>query len=179
MQPSKYSTLKQVESIGLNTPKMLLIKADNQSEIQAFIDRFDYQQLFIIRSVQACEDLEGHSYAGYFWSSSAVLGKDVNKTIELAEKRNATILQTMGLNEAPRLMLQTFIKHSVGGVLFSPWSFFSAYSLVEYSTKSVQEAVEGHTQAALIASDKQYSPHQCHCTPYTRHCIPHAHTATL
>jgi phosphohistidine swiveling domain-containing protein len=50
-----------------------------------------------------------------------------------------------------RLILQEYIQHAVGGVLFSPWGFFSDYFQLDYAEMGVKAVVEGQSQPAVLA----------------------------
>ena len=151
----KYAYLAQAEKAGIITPKTLLLDDVNHENIQHFIAACDEESRFIVRSIQSAEDTHQQSYAGHFWSSTAVTSSKIIETIALAKKENSQRLQQLKLNETPQLMLQEYIEHSIGGVLFSPWSFFTNYCFVEYSTHSVQDAVEGKASPAIISLKKE------------------------
>jgi len=147
----KYTYLAQAEKVGIITPKTLRLDGVDDEEIQQFITRCDADSRFIVRSMQSAEDTHQQSYAGHFWSSSAVSSDDIIATIAHANAENQQRLAQLGISESPQLMLQEYIEHHIGGVLFSPWSFFADYGFIEYSTHSVQAAVEGKTSPALIS----------------------------
>ena len=151
----KYRYLAQAEKAGIVTPKTLLLDNTDQADIQHFISECGTDKRFIVRSMQSAEDNHQLSYAGHFYSSSALKADEVVTAIALAQSENQQRLQQLGLDELPQLMLQEYIEHSIGGVLFSPWSFFSHYCFIEYSTRSVQEAVEGKTKPAIISLKEQ------------------------
>lgn len=154
---SKYVNLSIAEKAGLNVPKTLLLEEDiDESIINGFITSCNPDSLFIIRSIQACEDGEGLSYAGHFWSSPKVKANQIKENRTLATQENQKILDKLGSTEKPQLMLQEFIEHSIGGVLFTPWSFFSDYSYIEYSTEGVQQAVEGRIESAILNHHNEY-----------------------
>ena len=142
---AKYLNLKIIEDAGLATPKTLLINAE--MNLEAFLSACPKNSRFIVRSIQAIEDGEAQSYAGHFWSSDAIQANKIEETIELATQKNQAILETLKHSQKPQLMLQTFVEHKVGGILFTPWSFFSEFFYIEYSNNSVQEAVEGKTNS--------------------------------
>ena len=150
---AKYLNLKIIEDAGLATPKTLLINAD--MDLDGFLRACPKNSRFIVRSIQALEDGAAQSYAGHFWSSNAIQADQIAETIELATQKNQEILKKLKCSFKPQLMLQTFIEHNVGGILFSPWSFFSDFFYIEYSSNSVQEAVEGITSNAIICSNAQ------------------------
>ncbi|MCK5726852.1 MAG: hypothetical protein KAH22_08520 [Thiotrichaceae bacterium] len=152
----KYAYLSQAEQAGIITPKTLLLHEANDAEVQHFIKTCDSDSRFIIRSMQSAEDTHHQSYAGHFWSSSAVHPNEVIATISLAQKENHQRLKQLNINEPPQLMLQEYIEHNIGGVLFSPWSFFANYCFIEYSTHSVQQAVEGKATPAVISIKEGY-----------------------
>jgi phosphohistidine swiveling domain-containing protein len=153
----KYRYLKQAEKSGILTPKTLLvapkITASSAQEIENFVALTGAKR-FIIRSMNACEDGETNSYAGHFWSSEAILADDIFATITKAYQKNEEVIRELKLKITPRLMLQEFIEHSIGGVLFSPWSFFTDYYYVEYSTESVQQVVSGNAKPAVLSLNK-------------------------
>ena len=148
---SKYRYLQRVSELGLVTPQTLLISKDgDQQAIEDFVKSTGARR-FIVRSMNACEDGSEHSYAGHFWSSEAILADDISSTIQIANKNNQQVLLTLKIDSVPQLMLQEYIEHSLGGVLFAPWSFFSEYYYVEYSTESVQEVVAGNATPAVLS----------------------------
>ncbi len=146
----KYAYLSQAEKAGMITPKTLLLNNADSHDLQQFIATCERGSRFIIRSMQSAEDTHQQSYAGHFWSSSAINADEIVATIALAKKENKQRLKQLHLQESPQLMLQEFIEHHIGGVLFSPWSFFANYCFIEYSTQSVQAAVEGIASPAVI-----------------------------
>ncbi len=159
MQPSgKYLNLEKAQQAGIATPKTLLLDKGKPDTIQGFINSCGVNSRFIIRSIQACEDGDKKSYAGHFWSSPAVPANAVTATIKQAEQENQLILNRLGITEAPQLMLQEFIEHDTGGVLFSPWGFFQDYCFVEYSTVSVQEVVNVGGEPAILCLNKSAYP---------------------
>ncbi|HFC93461.1 MAG TPA: hypothetical protein ENJ51_11690 [Leucothrix mucor] len=147
----KYAYLAQAEKAGIITPKTLLLEDINDDNIQHFIADCDEESRFIVRSIQSAEDTHQQSYAGHFWSSLAISADAIIATILQAKKENHQRLKQLHINEVPQLMLQEYIEHNIGGVLFSPWSFFANYCFIEYSTHSVQDAVEGKTSPAVIS----------------------------
>ena len=154
---SKYRYLQRAAELGLVTPQTLLITADiDQQTIQDFVEKTAAKR-FIVRSMNACEDGSEHSYAGHFWSSDAINADEISNTISIANKENQQALATLNLNAKPQLMLQEYIEHSIGGVLFAPWSFFSDYFYVEYSTESVQQVVAGNAIPAVLNLNTKHS----------------------
>ncbi|PWQ96824.1 PEP-utilizing enzyme [Leucothrix arctica] len=160
-KPSKYSTLKQAQEAGLNVPKSILLNAADliENDIERFLSDSS-SQLFIVRSANLAEDGSDFSLAGHFWSSEAVSKSDVNSTIQLAAVENGKILASLSLEHAPLLILQEYIEHTVGGVLFSPWGFYPDYAYVEYSESGVKSVVEGEDShpAVLCIDEKQNDP---------------------
>ena len=147
--PAKYQRLVEASQAGLRTPRSLLL-TQLTTEVETFLAGFPDSTQFIVRSTNRTEDGSGHSLAGHFWSSEAVSREQVSTTIKTAWSENQRLLTCFGLEQTPLLMLQEYIQHEVGGVLFLPWSFFSEYAYVEYSTAGVQQVVAGLAQAALI-----------------------------
>ena len=160
--PSKYRYLQRANELGLVTPQTLLISKDGDKQaIEDFV-KTTAAKRFIIRSMNACEDGSEHSYAGHFWSSDAVLADEIPDTIRIATKENQQAITALNLKITPQLMLQEYIEHSLGGVLFSPWSFFSDYFYVEYSTESVQQVVAGNSRPAVLSIDTKHTPPLLH-----------------
>lgn len=153
--PSKYQRLVEAASYGLRTPRTLLLEQPSCS-LDAFLASFPAQTQFIVRSANKTEDGSGHSLAGHFWSSAAVSSAQVAATIHIAWAENQRLLNSLALQQTPVLMLQEYIQHQLGGVLFTPWSFFSAYAYLEYSNAGVQQVVAGQAQAALLSLDSAY-----------------------
>ncbi|HMT94577.1 PEP-utilizing enzyme [uncultured Thiothrix sp.] len=147
--PAKYQRLIESAEAGLQTPRSLLL-TDPTTEIESFLASFPNASQFIVRSANKTEDGSGHSLAGHFWSSAAVSREQVSATIQTAWLENQRLLTQLGLEQTPLLMLQEYIQHEIGGVLFMPWSFFSEYAYVEYSTGGVQQVVAGQAHAVLI-----------------------------
>ncbi len=150
--PSKYVYLQQAAAAGLITPATYLLNAPETS-----IERLNQwlasvnSQRFIVRSASTHEDGAVHSFAGHFWSSEAVTRAELATTIAQAWFENKQIAIALGINHVPNLLVQPFIEHQIGGVLFAPWSFFPDYAYIEYSTQMVQQVVSGNAQAAIIA----------------------------
>ncbi len=159
---SKYRYLQRAGELGLVTPQTLLILEDIDAQaIRAFIKETGAKR-FIVRSMNACEDGSEHSYAGHFWSSEAIAADEISNTIRIANEKNKQALTTLNLEATPQLMLQEYIEHSLGGVLFAPWSFFSDYFYIEYSTKSVQEVVAGNSTPAVLSLNIKHTPPLLH-----------------
>ncbi len=147
--PAKYQRLVEAAQAGLRVPKTLLL-TESSSEVEDFLNDFPESTQFIVRSANKTEDGTGHSLAGHFWSSTAVPREQVRTTIQMAWSENQRLLTSLGLEQTPLLMLQEYIQHQLGGVLFTPWSFFSNYAYVEYSSAGVQQVVAGQAKFALI-----------------------------
>lgn len=154
--PAKYQRLVEAAQAGLFTPRSLLLTSPT-TPIAEFLASFPAQTLFIVRSANKTEDGSGHSLAGHFWSSAAVRREAVPETIQIAWTENQRLLDSLNLKQAPLLMLQEYIQHDLGGVLFMPWSFFSEYAYVEYSDAGVQQVVAGQAQSALLSLDSAHS----------------------
>ncbi|MCF6189147.1 MAG: hypothetical protein L3J51_01560 [Cocleimonas sp.] len=155
---NKYRYLQHASELGLVTPQTLLIsESGDEHAIQDFVKSTGAKH-FIVRSMNACEDGSEHSYAGHFWSSEAIIADEILSTIRIANENNQQALETLNLEASPQLMLQEYIEHSIGGVLFAPWSFFSDYYYVEYSTESVQEVVAGNSTPAVLSIDTKHTP---------------------
>lgn len=163
--PEKYAKLKQAEAAGLVVPKSLLLNcSEAPSAIQSAIDDFILDQLdnrFIVRSAHLSEDGGDFSLAGHFWSSGPVAAEQLFATIQQAQQENASVLESLALAESsvglltdarisPKLILQEYIEHEIGGVLFSPWSFFPDYVYIEYSETGVKQVVEGDASVSLV-----------------------------
>lgn len=148
--PAKYQRLVEASQAGLRTPSTLLL-TDPTVSIDEFLASFSIHTQFIVRSAHKTEDGSGHSLAGHFWSSAAVSAEQLPATIQTAWVENQALLTSLQLDQQPILMLQEYIQHDWGGVLFYPWSFFSEYAYLEYSKLGVQQVVAGQAQAALIA----------------------------
>lgn len=153
--PAKYQRLVEAAAAGLVTPRSLLLESATPP-IAAFLADFPVGTQFIVRSANKTEDGTGHSLAGHFWSSLAVSREQVAATIQTAWAENQRLLSSLGLKQPPILMLQVYIQHALGGVLFLPWSFFSEYAYVEYSSAGVQQVVSSQAEAVLISLDKDY-----------------------
>lgn len=148
--PAKYQRLVEASQAGLSTPRSLLLDSPTCS-VDEFLAGFPAATQFIVRSANKIEDGSGHSLAGYFWSSAAVSLGAVPVTLQTAWSENQRLLADLQLNQLPILMLQEYIQHVWGGVLFQPWSFFSEYAYVEYSNGGVQQVVAGQADSALIS----------------------------
>ena len=150
--PAKYATLKQAELAGLNVPQSLLLNGEHtNASVVAFLAQLTDRR-FIVRSANLSEDESDYSLAGHFWSSEAIDKSLVAETIIQAQKENQTMLDTLQLTAAPQLILQEYIEHKVGGVLFSPWSFFPDYAYIEYSEHGVKSVVEGASSEGVVLS---------------------------
>lgn len=147
--PAKYQRLVEAAQAGLRTPCSLLLTS-SATAVEAFLASFPASTVFIVRSANKTEDGSGHSLAGHFWSSPAVSMEEVPATIQHAWLENQRLLASLKLDQSPILMLQEYIQHDWGGVLFQPWSFFSEYAYVEYSRSGVQQVVAGQAEFALI-----------------------------
>ena len=165
--PEKFAKLKQVETAGLLIPKSLLLSFEggDRSNDEA-IQRFSNESLgsrFIVRSAHLSEDDGDLSLAGHFWSSGPVTSQQLSETIRQAQRENIAVLQSLIHTEIfdeailpPPLVLQEYIEHDVGGVLFSPWSFFPDYAYVEYSESGVKNVVEGQgSRPSLLSLDSE------------------------
>ena len=150
---TKYAYLAQAQAAGLRVPQTLYLEQLPQAATLAqFIQQVGEDSLFIVRSATALEDTPQQSLAGHFWSSPAVTAQALDKTLAQAWQENQQILQQLGRAERqPRLMLQVYIQHAVGGVLFSPWGFFSDYFQLDYAEMGVKVVVEGQSQPAVLA----------------------------
>lgn len=159
---AKYATLKQAERGGLVVPRSLLLDGKHtQADVSAFLDELADCR-FIVRSAAALEDSHTHSLAGHFWSSGAVSREGVTDTIIQAQNANQAVLNSLHSVDHPQLILQEYIEHSVGGVLFSPWSFFNDYAYIEYSDAGVKQVVAGEgSHSALLCME----PNQCDPLP--------------
>ena len=166
--PAKYTTLKQAEAAGLNVPKSLLLDSENSEITQNMIEKFVNavtSSRFIVRSAHLSEDGSDLSLAGHFWSSDPVVENDLAQTIQQALIENSLVLDSLQSTEylaespkPPKLILQEYIEHHIGGVLFSPWSYFSDYAYVEYSLNGVKEAVEGlDSSRSVLCLDSHFS----------------------
>ncbi|MGB1310848.1 MAG: PEP-utilizing enzyme [Leucothrix sp.] len=169
--PEKYAKLKQAASAGLPIPKSLLLNFDEGFEVtKRAIDDFATQSgslYFIIRSAHLDEDGSDLSLAGHFWSSGAVIADEIDATIKKALKKNAVILESLNktkfstahtITSFPSLILQAYIEHNIGGVLFYPWGFYSDYAYVEYSDAGVKQVVDGQdSHSAVLCLDEQYA----------------------
>ncbi|HPY40115.1 MAG TPA: PEP-utilizing enzyme [Thiolinea sp.] len=154
--PAKYQRLVEAAQAGLPTPQTLLVTNPDDS-VNEFLANFSEQSQFIVRSANRTEDGSGHSLAGHFWSSAAVSREAVPETIQLAWLENQRLLDSLNLKQTPLLMLQDYIQHHLGGVLFMPWSFFSEYAYMEYSRAGVQQVVAGQAQSALLSLNSAHS----------------------
>ena len=174
--PAKYQRLVEAAQAGLRTPSTLLL-TDPTVSIDAFLASFSIHTQFIVRSANKTEDGSGHSLAGHFWSSAAVSAEQLPATIQTAWAENQALLASLQLDQLPILMLQEYIQHDWGGVLFYPWSFFSEYAYLEYSKLGVQQVVAGQAQAALIAlpssipSPLPLAPNSAFLEPLLRHLV--------
>ncbi|WP_020394805.1 PEP-utilizing enzyme [Thiolinea disciformis] len=149
--PPKYAYLKQAEDAGLNVPRTVFLEHyPTTQELTAFAQGFAKDALLIVRSANATEDSAQHSLAGHFWSSEPVPLNQLAHTIQQAWEKNQYILQNLGYALAPQLMVQRYITPAVGGVLFTPWGFFSEYFQVDCA-QSAQAAVEGHAETAVLS----------------------------
>ena len=151
--PAKYQRLVEAAQAGLRIPRSLLLTQPTVS-LEPFLADLPASTQFIVRSANKVEDGSGHSLAGHFWSSGAVSCEQIPATLQTAYLENQRLLTALQLNQAPILMLQEYIPHTWGGVLFQPWSFFSEYAYVEYSNEGVQQVVAGQAASALIGLSK-------------------------
>ncbi|WP_020560898.1 PEP-utilizing enzyme [Thiofilum flexile] len=155
-QPNKYYYLQLAQEAGINTPASWLIDTiPTPVELENFTQK-NQSDYYIVRSAVALEDGNTHSLAGHFWSSDKVNADQLAATIEYGFQANSERLKQQQSSINPTLMVQPFIEHTIGGVAFCPWSFFSNYSYVEYAT-TVQAVVEGNATPALISLDPNYS----------------------
>ena len=168
--PEKYAKLKQAESAGLPIPKGLLLSFDDKDTCtQGVVDLFvetSSSRLFIVRSANLIEDGGELSLAGHFWTSGPVAAGEIVSTIQEALKNNTERArslkpQELSVNDEefspPPLILQEYIEHTIGGVIFSPWSYFSEYAYIECSHKGVKSVVEGLDGFSVVLSlDSQY-----------------------
>ena len=148
--PGKYQRLVEAAQAGLAIPRSLLLDQPTHS-VESFLASFPAATQFIVRSANKIEDGSGHSLAGHFWSSAAVSLDAVPAILQTAWSENQRLLADLQLNQPPILILQEYIQHVWGGVLFQPWSFFSEYAYVEYSSGGVQQVVAGQAESALIS----------------------------
>ncbi|MGB1008710.1 MAG: PEP-utilizing enzyme [Thiolinea sp.] len=152
--PEKYGKLQRVEKAGLPIPRSLLITSHTGDDIiHRFICQFSRHTRFIVRSAYSEEDGGGRSYAGHFHSSTAVDTEQLFTVIEQCREQNRTVLEQLALTGQLNLILQEYIEHDFGGVLFTPWSFFPDYACIAYSKHGAQAAVTGHADTAVIALD--------------------------
>ena len=164
--PEKYAKLKQAETAGLAVPKSLLLASEEdqqaaQDEIDNFLASLTNSR-FIVRSAHLSEDAGDLSLAGHFWSSGPVVSSEVAHTIKRAHIENSLVLESLQVAEFSvathvNLILQEYIEHQIGGVLFSPWSFFPDYAYIEYSATGVKAVVEGqNTYRSVLCLNSQY-----------------------
>ncbi|MBK8455096.1 MAG: PEP-utilizing enzyme [Thiofilum sp.] len=173
-EPNKYYYLHLAQQAGIHTPSSWLINViTSDSAIKNFTQN-NASEYYIVRSAVALEDGNTQSLAGHFWSSDKVSANQLAATIEYGLQENSKRLQQQKSVLPPTLMVQPFIEHTIGGVAFCPWSFFSNYVYIEYSD-TVQHVVEGNAQAALISLDPNYShpiePSDNSWVPFLRHTI--------
>lgn len=149
--PPKYAYLKQAEAAGLKVPPTIFLKQyPDDQQLAALAHYFAQDSCLIVRSANTTEDNVQHSLAGHFWSSDPVPLNQLTQTIQQAWEKNQYILQDLGYSLAPQLMVQSYITHAVGGVLFAPWGFFSDYFQVDCA-QSAKAAVEGHAETAVLS----------------------------
>ena len=150
--PAKYATLKQAEVAGLNVPRSVLLNGQqSEASVEAFVGQ-SADRCFIVRSANLSEDDSDYSLAGHFWSSEAIDKSLVTETIIQAQQENQAVLDSLQLTAAPQLIVQEYVEHKVGGVLFSPWSFFSDYAYIECSEQGVKSVVEGAASESVVLS---------------------------
>ena len=167
--PEKYAKLKQAEGAGLAVPNSLLLDFGRATEgfsnaVQTAVVHFSGlhpNSRFIVRSAHLSEDADDYSLAGHFWSSGPVTAAALPETIQQAQRENAAVLASLKSSthqqKPPSLVLQEYIEHDIGGVLFAPWSFFPDYAYVEYSETGVKQVVEGdESLSAVLCLDKHY-----------------------
>jgi phosphohistidine swiveling domain-containing protein len=155
--PNKYQYLEIAKQAGINTPPTWLVQnLPNVEDIQQFTQNIP-STYYIVRSAINLEDGGIHSLAGHFWSSDKVLADELEHTIKQGFIENTKLLNQHTNEGIPHLMVQPFIEHTIGGVAFCPWSFFSEYSYVEYSN-TVQNVVAGNAHYALMSLKPEYSP---------------------
>ena len=149
---AKYAYLAQAQAAGLRVPHTCYIEQlPTDTELNQFIQAVGADSLFIVRSANAAEDNQQQSLAGHFWSSAAVTADALANTVIQAWQANQQMLRQLDLGESqPRLMLQEYIQHTIGGVLFSPWGFFGDYMQLDYAEMGVKAVVEGQSQPAVL-----------------------------
>ncbi|MBJ6610234.1 MAG: hypothetical protein JG718_07735 [Candidatus Thiothrix moscowensis] len=151
--PGKYRYLQQAGQAGLTIPAGILLAEplDVASLHELLAPLLVSGGRFMVRSAVAAEDGDQQSLAGHFWSSPAVDAADLPATVLRAWAENSRILTMLGLSAHPAVMVQAYIEHQIGGVLFTPWGFFDRYALLDVSEAGAQAAVAGDAVTAVIS----------------------------
>lgn len=148
----KYAYLKQAEAAGLATPRTVFLEVyPNAQQLAGLVQSFGDEPLLIVRSANATEDNAASSLAGHFWSSAPIAVSELAQTLQIAWQYNQRILQQLGQTATPKLMVQAYVTHQIGGVLFAPWGFFNDYCQVDYAQHGVKAVVEGEAETVVLS----------------------------
>lgn len=149
--PNKYQHLQTAQQADLHTPSSILISSAEDPRLTEWLAQQTANR-FIVRSAQTTEDNQQQSLAGHFWSSEAVEASVLIKTVKEGLQKNQDILGQLKQAQTPQVMVQDYIEHKLGGVLFAPWGIFNDYMHIEYSGTGVKQVVAGESTSVILNS---------------------------
>ncbi len=153
MTPRKYTFLVEAKSLGLQVPETLFLDFETlrNNEYKTLLNNFIDQNKalqYIVRSCVSAEDGSGESMAGHFFSSPPVAPEQLTGMVSESFVKNTEIQTNIAPTAKVNLMVQPFISAEIGGVIFSPWKYFTYHF--------VGEVTAGGAEAAVTGKDSQF-----------------------
>lgn len=162
MKPSKYQYLAEAEALGIKVPKSLFLSEEALAgqEVESLLNKFIDQNKeaeFIVRSCVAAEDGTETSMAGHFYSSDPLQAHELGSMVQHAFSKNKAIAKNLETTGALNLMVQPYVRASLGGVMFSQWKYFSHHFLGEVTDGGAEKTVSGQeSQFFLLGKSRGF-----------------------